>query len=198
MAVLALVGFWGLLAVVFGVRTVLHRRLTGQSGWLAPQTPAARLGDGLFTVGLVATSAALVGDLAGVVHRLEPLDRPAVAVAGALLWAVGAVLAVAAQSQMGSAWRAGIDLAGADDLVTTGAFGVVRNPFYVGVMAASAGVALMVPNAPAVVGWVGLVVGCEIDVRLVEEPHLRASHGAAWERYARSTPRFVPGVPDFT
>ena len=38
------------------------------------------------------------------------------------------------------------------------------------------------------------VVGIEIQVRLVEEPHLRALHGKAFDAYTSRVGRFLPGV----
>jgi protein-S-isoprenylcysteine O-methyltransferase Ste14 len=191
-AVVSLVGYSTLLAIAFGVRTVLHRRRTGATGWLTPPTPAAWVGDGLFSLGVVAIVAAPTLDLVATLNVLRALDHFATQLVGTALFAVGAAIALVAQSQMGVAWRAGINASEQHDLVRRGLFSVVRNPFYLGMITASFGVALMVPNVAAVVGWVAVTVGCEIDVRLVEEPQLRAAHGEVFAAYRRSTPRFVP------
>ena len=135
------------------------------------------LGVLVWTGGLVAFSASLNDRTAWVLGRL------------------GAASALVAQSQMGVAWRAGINVSEQHGLVRRGLFSVVRNPFYLGMITASFGVALMVPNIAALVGWAAVTVGCEIDVRLVEEPHLRAVHGEVFAAYQRSTPRFVPRLP---
>lgn len=58
----------------------------------------------------------------------------------------------------------------------------------------AAGLALLVPNAASLVGLCALVVGIEIQVRRVEEPHLLRIHGEAYARWASRTGRFVPGV----
>jgi protein-S-isoprenylcysteine O-methyltransferase Ste14 len=52
----------------------------------------------------------------------------------------------------------------------------------------------MVPNVVAFAGFGALVLALEIQVRLVEEPYLRRTHGAAYERYAARTGRFAPRV----
>lgn len=192
-AVVALGGFATLLAAAFGLRTLVHRRRTGTTGWVPAPTPAARAGDGLFAVGAAATLAAPALELAGVVRPWPPAARSrASASAGAALVVAGSAVSLTAQGHMGSAWRAGIDLSADDELVTTGLFRVVRNPFYTGILLAAAGAALMVPSAVALAAWVALLAGCQIDVRLVEEPHLRAAHGEAYSRYEASTPRFLP------
>jgi protein-S-isoprenylcysteine O-methyltransferase Ste14 len=120
---------------------------------------------------------------------ISPLTRR-----GAAVLAAGAVFALVAQTQMGRSWRAGIDLSNDDALITRGLFGIVRHPFYAGSIAASAGVFLMVPNLVTLAGWAAVLVGCEIDVRLVEEPHLHATRGDAYSDYAERVPRFVPHV----
>ena len=39
-----------------------------------------------------------------------------------------------------------------------------------------------------------LIAGLEIQVRLVEEPHLIRTHGEAYLAWARGVGRFVPGL----
>lgn len=192
MAAAALIGYGSLLGLVFGVRTLLHLRRTGETGWLPPPSRAAWLGDGLFTLGVAATLAAPALQLTGVIEPPDVLDSPVVNAAGTTLLGAGAAVAVVAQAQMGDAWRAGIDVSGRDRLLERGLFGVVRNPFYLGLIIASVGVAGMSPNGVAILGVAGLIAGCEIDVRWVEEPALLAVHGDAYRSYTASTPRFVP------
>ena len=192
MAAAALAGYGLLLAFAFGVRTVLHVRRTGASGWLRPPTAAAWAGDGLFTLGVAAVAAGPALHLLDAPGRLGAIDGPAVNGVGTLLLAAGAVLALVAQHQMGAAWRAGIDVSGRDELVVDGLFRFVRNPFYSGMLAASLGVALMAPHVASIAGWVAMLAGCVIDVALIEEPHLRMAHGEAYADYERSTPRFLP------
>ena len=54
------------------------------------------------------------------------------------------------------------------------------------------GLALVVPNALSVGMVVAVVVAHQIQVRLVEEPYLLATHGEAYRAYAARTGRFVP------
>ena len=53
---------------------------------------------------------------------------------------------------------------------------------------------LMTPNALALAAWLALIAAVEIQVRLVEEPYLARTHGAAYADSARRTGRFVPGL----
>ncbi|KAA5835280.1 isoprenylcysteine carboxylmethyltransferase family protein [Saccharopolyspora hirsuta] len=79
-------------------------------------------------------------------------------------------------------------------LVTTGSFGLVRNPIFTAMIAAVAGLSLMVPNWLQLLGFACLVAAVEIQVRLVEEPHLARIHGAAYAAYAARVGRFLPGI----
>ncbi len=54
------------------------------------------------------------------------------------------------------------------------------------------GFAAMVPNIIAVVAAICLVVAIELQVRFVEEPHLRRLHGRVFDDYAASVGRFAP------
>jgi len=77
-------------------------------------------------------------------------------------------------------------------LVTRGVFRTVRNPIFTGMIVVSIGGALMVPNAAALAGVALLALALEIHVRYVEEPHLLATHGEPYRRYASFAGRFVP------
>jgi hypothetical protein len=53
---------------------------------------------------------------------------------------------------------------------------------------ASAGVVMMVPNFASLTGLAALVAGSEVDVRLVEEPHLRTPTAPRTTRTRRPSP----------
>ena len=118
----------------------------------------------------------------------------AAAIAGCLIAGAGIGLTIWAQMSMGDSWRIGVDPTEHTDLVTGGMFGVVRNPIFTAMVVASVGLALLVPNWWSVAAVVVLVVGLEIQVRMVEEPYLSSRHGAAYEQYRSATGRFVPGL----
>ena len=54
------------------------------------------------------------------------------------------------------------------------------------------GLTLMGPNVIALAGLVGLLVALELQVRVVEEPHLQRVHGQTYAAYTASTGRFLP------
>ena len=68
----------------------------------------------------------------------------------------------------------------------------MRNPIFASMIPTSLGLALLVPNAPAVVAFAALVL--ELQVRLVEEPYLLRTHGDRYVEYASRVGRFFPAV----
>ena len=70
----------------------------------------------------------------------------------------------------------------------------MRNPVFTAIVTAFAGMTLAVPNVIALAGLGAFTLGVQLQVRRVEEPHLRREHGQAYERYAAGVGRFVPGI----
>ncbi|OFJ50352.1 protein-S-isoprenylcysteine methyltransferase [Mycolicibacterium grossiae] len=144
---------------------------------------------GYLTVGLGAP----LTDLAGLTP-VTVLNEPVVAGLGLAVAVLGIMATLAAQLSLGASWRIGIDDAEHTDLITHGAFQVVRNPIFAAVIATFLGMALMVPNLVGLAGVVVAVIGIEAQVRFAEEPHLRKIHGAAYTGYASHVGRFLPGI----
>jgi protein-S-isoprenylcysteine O-methyltransferase Ste14 len=95
---------------------------------------------------------------------------------------------------MGESWRIGVDQDEKTELVTDGAFRVVRNPIFAAMIPAAIGLALMVPTLVALIGAAGLIIAVELQVRAVEEPYLIRTHGPAYRDYAARVGRFFPGI----
>jgi protein-S-isoprenylcysteine O-methyltransferase Ste14 len=124
---------------------------------------------------------------------LGVVDAPAAAsAAGWTLIALGFVMLVTAQAQMGASWRIGIDER-PTDLVTHGLYGLVRNPIYSAMDLLLVGVVLVAPSLLAVAGALGVIVALALQTRL-EERHLVALHGSRYQSYAARVGRFLPGV----
>jgi protein-S-isoprenylcysteine O-methyltransferase Ste14 len=194
MSTVALVLYTVALAVIFGLRSWVQRRRTGSTGFRGfSGTPADAgwWGGVLFVVAVVLGLAGPLLAVLGVVVADPPF---VVQVSGLVLALAGFAATLAGQIGMGSSWRVGVDPAERTALVTTGVFGVVRNPVFTAMVAAMAGVVLMVPTWVSGLALAALVVAVELQVRVVEEPYLRAMHGATYEEYAARTGRFVPGI----
>ncbi len=117
---------------------------------------------------------------------------PSVAAAGWSLVGASLGVLVLAQTQMGAAWRIGIDPR-ATPLVTRGLYRVVRNPIYTAMDLVLAGVVLVAPSPWSLAAAVGVAVALAVQTRL-EEQHLLQLHGPAYRAYAARVGRFVPGV----
>ncbi|MDP1793179.1 MAG: methyltransferase [Acidimicrobiales bacterium] len=189
-----LAGYALFLSVVFGMRTILHFRHTGRTGWVPFVRGPDAVTNGVITLGLAGALVAPLLDLTDALSPLSGLNTRVGHLLGGLALVTGATMSAIAQTQMGGSWKAGTEPSVRNDLVTTGLFATVRNPFYLGMMLVVAGVALVVPNVVAVVSVAALVVGVVALVHLVEEPGLSAAHGEDYAAYARSVGRFVPGV----
>lgn len=184
------------LLVAFVVRTIIQVRRTGDSGFrgLSGRFGSAEWWAGvLFVVSLVVGVAAPVAGVLGL-PTIDWIDHRAVNVVGLVLTAVGISLTLAAQLRMGSEWRIGVDESEQTDLVTDGLFALVRNPIFTAMGLTGLGLALMVPNVVALIGFVALLLALELQVRVVEEPYLRTLHGHAYARYEANTGRFLPAL----
>jgi protein-S-isoprenylcysteine O-methyltransferase Ste14 len=77
-------------------------------------------------------------------------------------------------------------------LVVTGLYRCVRNPMYVGVVSVIAGQGLLLGNA-RVLGYGALVwLAFSLFVIGYEEPTLRRTFGAEYERFCANVPRWIP------
>lgn len=196
MIVAALVLYALYLAVGFGVRTWVQWRRTGDTGF---RGISGRLGSPEWWAGVLFVVALVAGVLGPVtaLFGLDPLavmSADAVQVLGTVLAVVGVLATFLTQAEMGTNWRIGVDDTERTDLVTSGPFGVVRNPIFTAMAMTGLGLAFMVPNVVALVGFVMLAVALHLQVRVVEEPYLLRAHGTAYAMYAASTGRFLPGL----
>jgi protein-S-isoprenylcysteine O-methyltransferase Ste14 len=185
------------MALAFGLRTWLQLRRTGESGFKGISGRPGSLewvAGILFVVAIAVGVAAPVLDVTGVLEPLDALDSAGVRATGVAIFVVGLVGTLYAQIAMGESWRIGVDEQERTALVTSGPFGVVRNPIFTAMLPASLGLALLVPNIAALAGFGALVLALEIQVRLVEEPYLLRQHGEAYRNYASRVGRFVPGL----
>ncbi len=183
------------LVAAFGVRSWIHRRRTGSSGFRgvsgAPGSPEW-WGGVLFAAALVLGAAGPV--LALTDTMTAPRLPQAFPWAGVIVTLVGFLGVLAAQTGMGASWRVGVDATERTELVTTGAFAVVRNPIFTAMLTTLVGLTLLVPTMVSAAALLCLLVAVELQVRLVEEPYLLLTHRQAYASYAARVGRFLPGL----
>lgn len=196
-ATIALVLYVSYLVITFGVRGWLQYRQTGKTGFNGfseRRGTAGWWGGILFAIAVVTGLAAPLLQLFGAIQPLAALDNVPVLVIGIIVTLACGALTLAAQQAMGRSWRVGVNHSETTELVRTGMFAYVRNPVFAAVILTAIGLALIAPNLVAFAAVALLIVGIELQVRTVEEPYLRATHGDLYRAYASKVGRFVPGI----
>jgi protein-S-isoprenylcysteine O-methyltransferase Ste14 len=112
---------------------------------------------------------------------------------GAALYVIGGALRLAPVFVLGSRFSGLAAIQKGHTLVTTGIFGVVRNPSYLGMLL------LMLGWGLAFRSWVGVLIAALALVPLVgrirsEEALLRSQFGSEYDSYCARTWRLVPGI----
>jgi protein-S-isoprenylcysteine O-methyltransferase Ste14 len=182
------------LALAFGVRVAIQLRRTGATGISSLRSmPALELLAGApFAIAVIVGGINPLLALLDVVEPVAGLDVTAAHVVGFALAGAGIVGTFLAQLAMGASWRIGVDPAERTALVTGGLFSLSRNPIYSFMIVAWIGFALLVPTWLALAALALIILGLELQVRLVEEPHLLQAHGEPYRDYAARVGRFAP------
>jgi protein-S-isoprenylcysteine O-methyltransferase Ste14 len=125
---------------------------------------------------------------------IAPLWRPPVLLTGAGLLLLAFVAVVLVHATMGHRWRSGIEPAGPHRLITRGAFALTRNPTFIAIQVGQLGLFLALPTVFTLVCLIVGLVAIHLQVRL-EEAHLAARFGAAYDAYRRRVPRWLWPLP---
>lgn len=152
-----------------------------------------RLARVLFVSSVVGAALALLLHAVGSASMLvRPLagEASAVRLAGLVLAVFGQVLTLVAQGHMGRRWRVGVPERAPDALVTTGLFGLSRNPVFLGMLALAAGLAVAVPSPAVIACALAFWIACEIQGR-DEERFLERSFGPAYTIYRSAVRRWM-------
>jgi len=137
----------------------------------------------------------LGGYLPAYTDRIEfwTIDGDAIRWTGVVLFIVGGALRIWPVFVLGHRFSGLVAIQPGHALVTTGIYGVIRHPSYLGLLVGSLGWAL------AFRSWIGvLLVALTIPPLLArirsEEALLRGQFGSAYEAYRARTSRLIPGV----
>jgi len=197
MATLAIAILIAYAVLAFFVRVAIQVRDTGSTGLIGLREgagPIEVLAGVMFLGGMVLGVLSPVLALTDALEPIDALDKGALHVIGTGLASVGVLAVFLAQLGMGESWRIGVSDEERTGLVTGGWFAVCRNPIYTSMIAAWTGFALMVPTGLGFVAVAVVTVGLELQVRAVEEPHLKRTHGEEYRAYASRVGRFLPGI----
>lgn len=176
--------FIAMLAIVVAtlVRGVAIRRATGDRPWaFASAKGVQRVAGSSFAISVAALLVAAA---------LAPAEQTtSLTLAAALIALTGAAIVIAAQMQMGRAWRVGVREGDAPLFVSHGLFRFSRNPIFVGMMLVGLSAAMV---SSAWWGWTALALfmaSCTVQVR-IEEAHLETSFGQVYRNFQTVTPRW--------
>ena len=109
---------------------------------------------------------------------------------GVLLLLLSLVWIGLAQSQMGEAWRIGIDTEHRTPLVEKGLFRISRNPIFFGMILTLLGLFLTLPNALTLLAFVLGIVLIGVQVHL-EEEYLAQVHPEGYPEYCKRVRRWL-------
>jgi protein-S-isoprenylcysteine O-methyltransferase Ste14 len=107
---------------------------------------------------------------------------------GLLLLLVALIWTIVAQGNMKDSWRIGIDSEMKTALITGGLFSFCRNPIFLGMLLALAGLFMVTPNALTLIFWIVGYILIQVQIRL-EEEYLQRQHGEAYAIFCRKVPR---------
>jgi protein-S-isoprenylcysteine O-methyltransferase Ste14 len=122
--------------------------------------------------------------------QIIQLDNSTIKYIGLTLLLIALVWTVIAQGHMKNSWRIGIDTETKTELVTTGLFGLSRNPIFFGMILSLVGLFLVTPNALTALFLILGYVLIQIQIRL-EEEFLGKEHGQEYINYKQKVRRLI-------
>jgi protein-S-isoprenylcysteine O-methyltransferase Ste14 len=142
---------------------------------------------------------ALIGLLAGYLpaytdrYGVWPLDGDAMRWLGVVLFAAGGALRIWPVFLLGRRFSGLVAIQPGHTLVTSGVYGVIRHPSYLGLLVNSLGWGLAFRSGAGVLLTVLLIPPLLARIR-AEERLLRTQFGAEYDAYSARTSRLIPGL----
>lgn len=110
---------------------------------------------------------------------------------GVVISAVGVAVFISAVVTMQDSWRAGVSKNEKTELVTSGIFGISRNPVFLGFDLVYAGILLMFFNFMLLAFSLFSAVMFHLQIVNVEEEHLLESFGDEYLTYKKTVNRYL-------
>ena len=194
---MALICYIVLAILIFGFRVSVQWKRTGDTGLRVStqvSSPIEKVATYLQILVLLGVLSIVILDSLNILKPHFEFEIVGTVV-GIALCAVGATLTMVSQYQMGKSWRIGVDESEKTELVTHGMFSTSRNPIYFGMLVVGLGFMVLVPHVFMVICFVLAFIGIDLQVRKLEEPHLKRVFGSEYLEYISRTNRYVPWVP---
>jgi protein-S-isoprenylcysteine O-methyltransferase Ste14 len=121
---------------------------------------------------------------------ITALDGLTIKFLGLGILAIALIWTIIAQRHMKNSWRIGIDKETKTELVTTGLFGLSRNPIFFGMILSLVGLFLTTPNAFTGLFLILGYILIQIQIRL-EEEFLINEHGQNYITYKHKVRRLI-------
>lgn len=121
---------------------------------------------------------------------IKTIDKPIIKYIGIVLLAFALLWTIIAQTHMKDSWRIGIDTTTKTDLITSGLFGVSRNPIFFGMIISLLGLFLTIANAFTAMFLILGYVLIQVQIRL-EEEFLSKQHEEKYLTYKKKTRRLI-------
>lgn len=106
---------------------------------------------------------------------------------------LGLTICFYSQYKLGESWRIGIDSNIKTELITSGLFGVIRNPTYLGIFVLNIGVYMLWPTVSILALNLLVLIFFELQVRF-EEKYLLTVHREKYLNYKNKTKRYIPYI----
>jgi protein-S-isoprenylcysteine O-methyltransferase Ste14 len=121
---------------------------------------------------------------------IKQLETPYIQYLGSFLLIIALIWTIFAQNDLKDSWRIGIDTVTKTNLITSGLFGISRNPIFFGMIFSLFGLFLTQPNAFTALFLIIGYVLIQIQIRL-EEEFLLKQHGQAYQEYKQTVRRLI-------
>jgi protein-S-isoprenylcysteine O-methyltransferase Ste14 len=143
--------------------------------------------------GLVLVSLITGFNFWGLISNITIIDSPIIKIAGFVLGIIFLVLMTLARLNLGSSWRVGLDYNTKDELIKTGFYRYMRNPYFTFLLSFQFTIILISPNAIVIFALIQSYLLLNLQVR-EEEVFLKEKYGEEYTIYKNRVGRFIPGL----
>lgn len=115
----------------------------------------------------------------------------ALSITGDAIAVIGLLVCIWARKTLAGNWSMQLDAKKGHELITSGPYAYVRHPIYTGFLLLFLGAAMTVGNSGAAIGFLILLIGCYIRIRL-EEKFMIQIFGKKYAEYKKHVKALIP------